>query len=140
MKYPDIDFSKTVHLTMPSKRGHEMAISVTKARDIVLNGRLLEEIRKTSPEAYVSFDYTQDERAVIITDAGEKNDFRFGKTGRVKHRQFAGELEKLGYAIPAKYHVEWDSEKDAWIGILQEVCNAPTLKSSSSNKRKVRKK
>ena len=33
MKYPDIDFSKTVHLTMPSKRGHEMAIAGRNKKD-----------------------------------------------------------------------------------------------------------
>lgn len=140
MNYQDIDFSKMKHLKMPSKQGTEMAVSVTKSREISLNGKLLEKIRKMNPEALVCVDYTEDLRVIMIRNAGEDNDFRFGKNGRVKHKEFVGELEKLGYGIPARYVVEWDGEKEAWIGILQEVQNAPVPGSIPTDKKRTKKK
>lgn len=140
MNYQDIDFSKMKHLKMPVKKGREMAVSVTKSREISLNGKLLQEIKKINSDAIVWVDYTEDGRAIMIRNAGEDNDFRFGKTGRVKHKEFVGELEKLGYGIPARYLVEWDIEKEAWIGILQEVQSAPMPRNISQNKKRTRKK
>lgn len=140
MDYQDIDFSTMKHLTMPSKQGTEMAVSVTKSGEICLNGRLLQEIKKIIPDVVVCVDYTEDSRAIMIRNAGKANDFRFGKNGRVKHKEFAGELEKMGYGIPARYVVQWEPEKEAWIGILQEVKNAPAYGKISTNKKRTRKK
>lgn len=140
MDYQDIDFSTMKHLKMPSKQGTEMAVSVTKSREICLNGKLLQEIKKVTPDAMVCVDYTEDGRAIIIRNAEKANDFRFGKNGRVKHKEFVGELEKLGYGIPARYVVEWNPEKEAWIGILQEVQSAPMPRNISQSKKRTRKK
>ena len=140
MSCQDVDFSTMKHLTMPSKQGTEMAVSVTKNREICLNGKFLQEIKKINPDGMVCVDYTEDGRAIMIRDAGKANDFRFGKNGRVKHKEFAGELEKLGYGIPARYVVKWNSEKEAWIGILQEVQNAPIPRNISPNRKRTRKK
>ena len=38
-------------------------------------------------QALVYIDYTEDSRVIMIRNAGEDNDFRFGKTGRVKQIQ-----------------------------------------------------
>lgn len=140
MNYQDIDFSTMKHLTMPSKQSTEMAVSVTKSGEICLNGRLLQEMKKVISDEKVYVDYTEDGRAIMIRNAGKANDFRFGKNGRVRHKEFAGELEKMGYGIPARYVVIWEPEKEAWIGILQEVKNAPAYGKISTNKKRTRKK
>ena len=46
-------------------------------------------------------------------------------------------LEKKGYAVPAKYIVEWNEKAQMWVGVLQEVTEAPQIqKRRKTNEKK----
>ncbi len=63
-----------------------------------------------------------------------KSSIKFCANGRLKHPEFVNCLRKMDYGLPAKYMVEWDETKQAWIGILEEV---PELKDEQEIVKKV---
>lgn len=131
----DITCLDLIKLEKPKKRYDDMIISVTEKGKLCLNGKLRQEMQKRGGYSKVSIVVTQDSKIIGIKQ-DENSDFQFPKSGIVQHLQILCMLNKQGYNVPAKYIVEWNERGSMWVGVLQEVAEAPQIKRKQRSEKK----
>lgn len=119
-----MDLSKMNVLEMPERKNAGMEVRVNGRGELALGSTLFKKLFQEGKGAFVKYFYTDDYRVIAI-QPGEEGDFRFPKSGMIKHQKYANKLEALGYRLPAKYSISWNEEVQAWVGELQEVSPAP---------------
>lgn len=129
MRPSEIEFnvSDLKPLKMPYRKNNDMAMTVSDKCFCTLNGHLLKEIKKIIPDLKMKF-LISDDLKIIFLQKSQDTNFKFLQSGKIKHVEFTKNLEQHGYAIPARYIIEWDESKSAWIGLLQEMPKAPEVK------------
>ena len=133
----DINLSEMIKLEEPKKWYEKFMVSVSVRGEVTLNPQFKrklqgEEQGRIGVNIYRSNDY---KIIGIIEDKDSK--FTFSENGRLKYAEWAQMLEKKGYAVPAKYIVEWNEKAQMWVGVLQEVTEAPQIqKRRKTNEKK----
>ena len=123
----EFDISELKPLGMPYRKKFDMALTVSEKCYCSMNGQLLKQVKEIIPELEMNVLISEDLKVIVLQKSNEPN-FKFRKSGIIKHQEFTKKLEEKGYAIPAKYIIEWSKEKNAWVGLLQEVTKAPSIK------------
>ena len=123
----DINLSEMIKLEEPKKWYEKFILSVSARGELTLNPQFKrklqgEKMGRIGVNIYISNDYK-----IIGIIEDEDSKFTFSENGRLKYAAWTQMLEKKGYAVPAKYIVEWNEKAQMWVGILQEVAEVPQI-------------
>lgn len=122
----DVSLLKLTKLERPGKRYDNMVLTITEKGNLSLNGKLRQKIQEDDGHVRVNIWITEDLKIVAIKKEENPN-FIFPKNGVMKYPELLCKLSKIGYRIPAQYIVEWNEKANMWIGVLQEIPEAPKL-------------
>lgn len=121
----DVNEFEGFPLEPPLRWFETMTVRVSEKGEMILSARLRKVLCKDEKSKIeVKIDKTADFKIITIAQSEHPN-YKFPKSGRMKHTKFAHELETRGYGIPAQYIVEWNEAAKKWIGVLEEVEEAP---------------
>ena len=119
----DVDLSKLLLLPMPNDTDR-MELKVSETGCLSVNSVFQRAAEKQIMGKLVEIRHSPDYRLITVRAEGDCR-FRFPKTGRMKYKALAGNLQEMGYQLPAVYDVDWNDKAGAWVGVLQEVEKAP---------------
>ena len=126
MTHETIDLSKFHVLAAPSIRGKEIALNITAKRYMTMTRNLYDAFSAKAPDGHATL-LIDDTMKQLCISPEKEGEFHFSKTNRILYSEFAHELEKKGYGLPAKYIFFWDEELQSFVGNLQVICKAPAL-------------
>lgn len=133
MRPRDMEFNveELILMKMPeNNRYPKMAVSVTTEKFIRLNETLRKKLEEDTDELKMEIRVSRDCKIIVLRNGeSESEKIKFHKDGKLRNVEFADQLIELGYALPARYIIEWNDKIQAWVGILEEV---PELKDVSS--------
>ena len=129
-----IDLIKFNKLKAPVKHNNEMFLNINETRNVTLNGILFNTLKDAKGWVHIDI-FASDDYKTIALISTENSTYVFNKSRSLKANEFAYELEKRGYPIPAKYLVEWTENANCYVGLLQIVAAAPKI----SRRKKVEK-
>lgn len=115
-------------MEMPGRAGGKLTVSVDAKGFFTVSTALLRKLKLMFPELEMEIRKSKDARFLVFREA-ESYKFMLGKTGHFIYTDFMEELKAKGYNLPARYTVAWNSGMNAWVGILQEVEEAPDVRS-----------
>lgn len=122
-----IDLGSLRILEMPRRIGRKMFVKVNAKGYFTVSSAFMEELKGMFPTMEMEIRISDDAR-VLVFRSPELYKFRMCKTGHFKHLDFMAELKKHGYKLPAEYSIAWNPSMNAWVGILQEVEEAPDVR------------
>lgn len=122
-----IDIDSLRILEMPRRLGRKMFVKVNAKGYFTASPAFMEELKRMFPTMEMEIRISDDAR-VLVFRGPELYKFRMCKTGHFMHLDFMEELKKRGYILPAEYSIAWNSSMNAWVGILQEVEEAPDVR------------
>lgn len=129
----NIDLSEMTELEGPVKWYDRLILSVTARGEVVLNAKFRQALQgEKEGKIGVNIFVTNDWKIIGIVQDGDPK-ILFSERGHLKYMAWTQMLDKKGYALPAKYIIEWNEKAQMWVGVLQEVAEAPKVQ----RKRKV---
>lgn len=120
------DFNKLVKFPMPSRANHASKIKVDLKGEVYFSKSIIDGVRRDNEGMKVDFRHSEDYRTIAIKPEQE-GDFRIPKAGTMKYKEWKDAMQNFGYLLPAIYCGEWNKEQEIWIGVLQEVSEAPEV-------------
>ena len=127
----DMDLAKMQLIERPKKWYEELKITVTEKGSMIFSSVFTRKLFETQETRGILIYRTEDMK-IIAVKADADSDFVIPNDRRINFTEFAEEMKRKGYGFPGKYSIEWNEHMNAWVGVLDEVAEAPQL----SKKRK----
>lgn len=115
-------------MEMPGRGSDKLMVTVNEQGFFTVGTGLLRKLKLMFPELEMEIRRSDDARFLVFREA-ESYKFMIGKTGHFKYTEFMETLKGKGYHLPARYVVGWNDRMNAWVGVLQEVEEAPDVRS-----------
>lgn len=122
----ELKFDDLTKFSMPKKSFSCTKLKVKENGEIYVSPAIVESVRKNNEKMWADFRHSEDYKILMIKPGGEQV-FRFPKAGIMKFKEWRDILQRLGYMTPAVYLFDWNEKEEIWIGMLQEVAEAPVL-------------
>lgn len=127
----DMDLAKMQLVERPPKWYEELKVTVTEKGSMIFSSLFAQKLFEAQEKRGVLIHRTEDMKIIAIK-ADADSDFVIPSGRRINFTEFAEEMKRKGYGFPGKYSIEWNEHMNAWVGVLDEVAEAPQL----SKKRK----
>lgn len=113
-----------VEMSIPFDR---RTITIAKNGDFCINKKFLERLEQEFGDLSIDLRHSADYRKLVFRK-GAEGEFRLPYTGRMKHRGLQKAMLAHGYELPARFLFTWDKASGLWIGELEEVAPAPSVR------------